>query len=209
MVKLLSQMKVFFFCLQWSVIEITLWPEIASFSNLPSVNYVGEHLKQNYSPLASPLRIRTVEESLLHKKLCKSLTFMFLFDEIIRTISIHLGERNLSLWNNLNSFIQSTVSSTSKRLIATDQLLVQSQVTLQTAAKTIKKMNETTAEVTDRFKSIVSGNFIPPITLSWFGIKISYFVQRCDIQIEIHTQIHYFEKLAWCSKFWLCLPMKE
>lgn len=44
--------------------------EIASFSNLPSVNYMGAHLKPNYSPLASPLRIRTVEESLLHKKLC-------------------------------------------------------------------------------------------------------------------------------------------
>lgn len=79
---------------------------------------------------------------------------------------LQLGERNLSLWNSLNSLIQSTVSSTSKRLIATDQLLVQSQVTLQTASKTIKKVNETTAEVTDKFKAIVSGNFIPAITLS-------------------------------------------
>lgn len=31
---------------------------------------MGAHFKQNYSPLSSPLRIRTVEESLLHKKLC-------------------------------------------------------------------------------------------------------------------------------------------
>ncbi|KAJ6636346.1 Biogenesis of lysosome-related organelles complex 1 subunit 3 [Pseudolycoriella hygida] len=119
--------------------------EIASFSNISSVKYVGTQLKPNYSPLASPIRIRTVEESLLHKKLC---------------------ECNLSLWNSLNSFIQSTVSSTSKKLIATDQLLVQSQVTLQTASKTIKKINDTTVELTSKFKSIVNGNFIPPLTLS-------------------------------------------
>lgn len=51
------------------------------------------------------------------------------------------------------------------RLIATDQLLVQSQVTLQTASKTIKKANETTAELTEKFKSVVNENFIPKITL--------------------------------------------
>ncbi|XP_037050107.1 biogenesis of lysosome-related organelles complex 1 subunit 3 [Bradysia coprophila] len=119
--------------------------EIASFSNLPSVNHMGARFKPNHSPLSSPIRIRSVEESLLHKKLC---------------------ERNLSLWNSLNALIQSTVSGTSKKLIATDQLLVQSQVTLQTASRTIKKVNETTAEVADKFKSIVDGNFIPPITLS-------------------------------------------
>lgn len=85
---------------------------------------------------------------------------------LIDNYNFCLGERNLSLWNNLNSFIQSTVSNTSHRLIATDQLLVQSQVTLQTASKTIKKINESTTEVADKFKAIVNGNFIPPITFS-------------------------------------------
>lgn len=167
-VKRLNRTKVCLFsdCLEFVQFPIT-FAEIASFSNLPSVPYSGAHLKQNYSPHSSPIRIRTVEESLLHKKLCNFEFVTLNYHCLICSLCnfFHLGERNLSLWNSLNTFIQSTVASTSKRLIAADQLLVQSQVTLQTASKTIKKANETTVELTDKFKSIVNGNFIPPINL--------------------------------------------
>lgn len=107
-----------------------------------------------------------------------------------------LGERNLSLWNNLHSFIQSTVANTSKRLIDCDQLLVQSQVTLQTASKTIKKANETTAELTDKFKAIVNGNFIPPINFRWSWIQFINKLAESNISkinviyIDIHLKLY-------------------
>lgn len=64
---------------------------------------------------------------------------------------------------NLNAFIQSAVGSASKQLLAADQTLVQSQLTLQTVSRTIKQVIDTSAVVRDKSNDILSAKFLSEI----------------------------------------------
>lgn len=59
--------------------------------------------------------------------------------------------------------MQSTVVTASSQIIAAEQLLVQSQVRLQVASRTIKQANETAEQILINCRNILSDNFLPDI----------------------------------------------
>lgn len=76
-----------------------------------------------------------------------------------------LVERNRSFWDHLNTFLQTTVVTASSQTLATEQLLVQSQVKLQAASRTIKQANEMADQVLGKCKDILTSNFLPDVTI--------------------------------------------
>lgn len=84
-----------------------------------------------------------------------------------------LVERNRLFWDHLNTFLQTTVVTASSQTLATEQLLVQSQVKLQAASRTIKHANEMADQVLGKCKDILTSNFLPDVTIRW--IKCDWF----------------------------------
>lgn len=76
---------------------------------------------------------------------------------------LFLVERNILFWQHLNSIIQNTILTNSKQLIEADQLLIKSLVTLQTASKTIKQIDDNTTQLLQKSQNILTGNFLPTI----------------------------------------------
>lgn len=76
-----------------------------------------------------------------------------------------LVERNRTFWDHLNTFLQTTVVTASSQTLATEQLLVQSQVKLQAANRTIKQANEMADQVLIKCKDILTSNFLPDIII--------------------------------------------
>lgn len=86
-----------------------------------------------------------------------------------------LVERNRSFWDHLNTFLQTTVVTASSQTLATEQLLVQSQVKLQAASRTIKQANETADQVLAKCIDILTSNFLPDVTIRWIKLDYSFF----------------------------------
>lgn len=76
-----------------------------------------------------------------------------------------LVERNRSFWDHLNTFVQTTVVTASSQTLATEQMLVQSQVKLQAASRTIKQANEMADQVLNKCKDILTSNFLPDVNI--------------------------------------------
>ncbi|XP_055594985.1 biogenesis of lysosome-related organelles complex 1 subunit 3 isoform X1 [Uranotaenia lowii] len=73
-----------------------------------------------------------------------------------------INERCVSL---LNEFIHTTAISVSKQLTEADNLLMKSQVMLQNTTLLVKKINESTDQMSSKLKNILSVNFIPKIDI--------------------------------------------
>lgn len=67
------------------------------------------------------------------------------------------------LWHHLNQCVQSTVVTASSQIIATEQLLIQSQMTLQAASRLIKQANETADHIKIKCNDILTAEFLPEI----------------------------------------------
>lgn len=76
-----------------------------------------------------------------------------------------LVERNRSFWDHLNTFLQTAVVTASSQTLATEQLLVQSQVKLQAVSRTIKQANEMADQVLGKCKDILTANFLPDVII--------------------------------------------
>ncbi|KAL5278165.1 hypothetical protein ACFFRR_003044 [Megaselia abdita] len=76
-----------------------------------------------------------------------------------------LVEENINLWSSLNSTIKSNVNSASKQLTNTDQLLLKSQITMQSLSQSLRSTKVTTSELSKKFKNIACDNFIPEIRI--------------------------------------------
>lgn len=74
-------------------------------------------------------------------------------------------EENIQLWNNLNSMIKTHTSSAEKQLNNTDQLLLKSQITMQSLSQTLRSIKVTTTELNKKFQNIACDNFIPEIRI--------------------------------------------
>lgn len=83
----------------------------------------------------------------------------------VRLCACFSDQRNESLWQNINSFIKSTVVTASSQIHAADQLLMKSQVTLQAASRAIVQANDTSESVLNKCRDILSYEYMPEITI--------------------------------------------
>ncbi|XP_055677146.1 uncharacterized protein LOC129786271 [Lutzomyia longipalpis] len=120
--------------------------EIVSFSNAYLPIQTATELTESFmaSSASSPSRSDPQFSSILHRK---------------------LYERNEQLWRHIYNFVQSTVVSASKQIIAADQQLLKSQIILQSVASAVKKMNTSSTQVLERVRDIATANFLPPIKM--------------------------------------------
>ncbi|GAB0086623.1 hypothetical protein DMENIID0001_007230 [Sergentomyia squamirostris] len=123
--------------------------EIVSFSNAYLPIQTATELTESFvaSPSVSSPSSKSDQQfsSILHRK---------------------LYDRNELLWKHLYSFVQTTLVSASKQIIAADQQLLKSQMILQSVSTVVKKLNTTSTQVLERFRDITTSNFLPPIKIS-------------------------------------------
>ncbi|XP_055714674.1 uncharacterized protein LOC129808798 [Phlebotomus papatasi] len=121
--------------------------EIVSFSNAYLPIQTATELTEAFmaSNVSSPSKSDPQFSSILHRK---------------------LYERNELLWRHMYSFVQTTLVSASKQIIAADQQLLKSQIILQSVATAVKKLNTSSNQVAERLRNITTSNFLPQINIS-------------------------------------------
>lgn len=75
-------------------------------------------------------------------------------------------DRNHQFWHHLNQHVQSTVVTASSKILAAQELLIQSQLKLQAATRSIKQANETADQILTKCQDILASDFLPDINLS-------------------------------------------
>lgn len=76
-----------------------------------------------------------------------------------------LVDRNHLFWHHLNQTVQNTVVTASSQILAAEELLIQSQLKLQAANRSIKQANETADQVLAKCQVILSTDFLPDINI--------------------------------------------
>lgn len=61
--------------------------------------------------------------------------------------------------------MQSTVVTASSKILAAQELLIQSQLKLQAATRSIKQANETADQILIKCQDILSSDFLPDINI--------------------------------------------
>lgn len=74
-------------------------------------------------------------------------------------------ERNHLLWTHLNQCVQNTAAAVSSQVIATEQLLIQSQIKVQAATQKMKEATENTQQIATKLNNILTTDFLPDIKL--------------------------------------------
>ncbi|KAI9587135.1 biogenesis of lysosome-related organelles complex 1 subunit 3 [Glossina fuscipes] len=74
-----------------------------------------------------------------------------------------LIETNVCMWRSLNNFVKSLVTTASKQLLNTDQLLIKSQVTMQAVQSSLKVAQNNMKQLHDKCDDVFTANFIPNI----------------------------------------------
>lgn len=74
-------------------------------------------------------------------------------------------ESNQMMWQHLNQCIQTAVVTASSQIIAAEQLLIQSQMKIQAASRSIKQANETTDQILIKCNDILTADFLPDIKI--------------------------------------------
>ncbi|KAL9902364.1 biogenesis of lysosome-related organelles complex 1, subunit 3 isoform 2-T2 [Glossina fuscipes fuscipes] len=72
-------------------------------------------------------------------------------------------ETNVCMWRSLNNFVKSLVTTASKQLLNTDQLLIKSQVTMQAVQSSLKVAQNNMKQLHDKCDDVFTANFIPNI----------------------------------------------
>ncbi|XP_055902461.1 biogenesis of lysosome-related organelles complex 1 subunit 3 [Eupeodes corollae] len=76
-----------------------------------------------------------------------------------------LVESNIALWKSLNALIRNVVLSASKQLLSADQLLIKSQVSMQSALSSVKVSQTNVKQLKEKTEDILTANFIPEINI--------------------------------------------
>ncbi|XP_037819980.1 biogenesis of lysosome-related organelles complex 1 subunit 3 [Lucilia sericata] len=76
-----------------------------------------------------------------------------------------LIENNLSIWRSLNMFVKSIVTSSSKQLLNTDQLLIKSQTSMQSVLVTLSQTQMNMKQLYQKTDAVFTTNFIPNINV--------------------------------------------
>lgn len=74
-------------------------------------------------------------------------------------------ENNLSIWRSLNVFAKNLVTSASKQLLTTDQLLIKSQSYMQSVLVTLNQTQTNMRQLHDKSDAVFTSNFIPNINV--------------------------------------------
>lgn len=61
--------------------------------------------------------------------------------------------------------MQNTVVTASSKILASEELLIQSQLKLQAASRSIKQANETADEVLAKCQDLIKDDFLPDINI--------------------------------------------
>lgn len=69
-------------------------------------------------------------------------------------------------WHHLNQHVQHTVVTASSQILAAEELLIQSQLKLQAASRSIKQANEMADQVLEKCQAILTSEFLPDITIT-------------------------------------------
>ncbi|XP_050295577.1 uncharacterized protein LOC126735586 isoform X4 [Anthonomus grandis grandis] len=77
-----------------------------------------------------------------------------------------LCESNVSLYTNIESFIQSTVDEAGKNLNAIEHQLLKSQITLQGAVSSLKTLSVNSLTLKNKLHSLLTSKFLPNISNS-------------------------------------------
>ncbi|XP_016944592.3 biogenesis of lysosome-related organelles complex 1 subunit 3 [Drosophila suzukii] len=74
-----------------------------------------------------------------------------------------LIENNIAIWRSLTAFTRSFVLSASKQLVTTDQMLIKSQVNLQSAHTSLQQAQKNAQELQSRVAVVMTSSFLPHI----------------------------------------------
>ncbi|KAL7734469.1 hypothetical protein ACLKA6_010794 [Drosophila palustris] len=77
-----------------------------------------------------------------------------------------LIESNIGIWRSLTAFTRSFVVNASKQLLTTDQMLIKSQVSLQSAHIALQQAQRNTALLQSRTASALTSSFLPVIRIN-------------------------------------------
>lgn len=143
--------------------------EILAFSSIQLGK--AHEVTEVYRP--SPRRVRrepSEEMSVLQKMLGKSQSNSKFLPDFLKTniFSVYFSfavDRNHHFWHHLNQHMQSTVVTASSKILAAQELLIQSQLKLQAATRSIKQANETADQILIKCQDILSSDFLPDIDI--------------------------------------------
>ncbi|XP_064545883.1 biogenesis of lysosome-related organelles complex 1 subunit 3 [Drosophila montana] len=76
-----------------------------------------------------------------------------------------LIENNIEIWKALTVLTRNFVVNASKQLLTTDQMLIKSQVSLQSAHTALQQAQKNTAQLQIRAASALTSSFLPVIHL--------------------------------------------
>ncbi|KAM7358672.1 biogenesis of lysosome-related organelles complex 1, subunit 3 [Cochliomyia hominivorax] len=76
-----------------------------------------------------------------------------------------LIENNISIWRSLNMFAKNIVTSASKQLLSTDQLLIKSQTSMQSVLVILNQTQVNMKQLHDKTDAVFTTNFIPNINV--------------------------------------------
>ncbi|XP_016971369.1 biogenesis of lysosome-related organelles complex 1 subunit 3 [Drosophila rhopaloa] len=74
-----------------------------------------------------------------------------------------LIENNIAIWRSLAAFTRSFVLNASKQLVTTDQMLIKSQVNLQSAHTSLQQAQRNAQELQSRVAAVMTSSFLPHI----------------------------------------------
>ncbi|XP_013111781.1 biogenesis of lysosome-related organelles complex 1 subunit 3 [Stomoxys calcitrans] len=77
-----------------------------------------------------------------------------------------LIDNNLNIWRSLNTFTKSLVIPSSKQLLTTDQLLIKSQIAMQSVLVILNQTQSSMKKLHEKSNDIFTANFIPNINIS-------------------------------------------
>ncbi|XP_019891290.1 biogenesis of lysosome-related organelles complex 1 subunit 3 [Musca domestica] len=76
-----------------------------------------------------------------------------------------LIDNNLNIWRSLNAFVKNLVTPASKQLLSTDQLLIKSQLSMQSVLVTLNQTQSNVKKLYEKSDAVFTTNFIPTINI--------------------------------------------
>lgn len=76
-----------------------------------------------------------------------------------------LIENNIAIYKEVSTFVKNFITNVSKHLLNTDQLLIKSQITMQSVLCSLKNSQVSMKQLHEKQKDIFTSNFVPDINL--------------------------------------------
>ncbi|XP_011190167.1 biogenesis of lysosome-related organelles complex 1 subunit 3 isoform X2 [Zeugodacus cucurbitae] len=76
-----------------------------------------------------------------------------------------LIDNNIAIYKGMSLFVKNFITNVSKHLLNTDQLLIKSQVTMQSVLCSLKNSQVSMKQLHEKHKDIFTSNFVPDINV--------------------------------------------